>query len=109
MVDVFRHPDCCFLTPPWPQEIGPDDILDISHESLIRHWDRLRGWVADEAASADVYRRLDQTARLWSEGKAGLWGSPDLDQALRWKEEARPNKAWAARHGGDFDRGDPFS
>ena len=83
---------------------GPTSILDISHESLIRHWGRLRGWVGDEAASADVYRRLDQTARLWSEGLAGLWGAPDLDQALRWKEEARPNKAWADRYGGDLDR-----
>ena len=104
VVDVFRDPDRSFLTPPWPQEIRPDDILDISHESLIRHWGRLRAWVADEAASADVYRRLDQTARLWSEGLAGLWGSPDLDQALRWRKEARPNKAWAARYEGDFDR-----
>ena len=71
---------------------------------MIRHWGRLRAWVGDEAASAEVYRRLDQTARLWSEGRAGLWGSPDLDQALRWKEEARPNKAWADRYDGDFDR-----
>ncbi len=104
VVDVFRDPDRSFLTPAWPQEIGPDDILDISHESLIRHWGRLRGWVADEAASAAVYRRLDQTARLWSEGRAGLWGPPDLEQALRWKKEARPNTAWAARYEGDFDR-----
>jgi WD40 repeat protein len=104
VVDVFRNPDCCFLTPPWPQEIGPEDILDISHESLILHWDRLRAWVAYEAASAEIYRRLDQTARLWSEGKAGMWGFPDLDQALRWKEEARPNQVWATRYEGDFDR-----
>jgi serine phosphatase RsbU (regulator of sigma subunit) len=108
VVDVFRDPDCSFLTPAWPQKIGPDEILDISHESLIRHWDRLRGWVADEAASAEVYRRLDQTARLWSEGRAGLWGTPDLEQALRWKEEALPNKAWAARYDGDFDRATEF-
>ena len=103
VVDVFRDPDRSFLTPPWPREIRPDDILDISHESLIRHWDRLRAWVDHEVESADVYRRLDQTARLWSEGRAGLWGAPDLDQALRWKEEAHPNYAWAARYGGDFD------
>jgi WD40 repeat protein len=104
VVDVFRNPDCSFLTPPWPQRIGPEDIIDISHESLIRHWDRLRGWVADEAESAEIYRRLDQTARLWTEGLAGLWGSPDLDQALRWKDRARPNKSWAARYGGNFIR-----
>src|SRR5207249_2627194 len=41
VVDVFRDPDRCFLTPPWPREIRPDDTLDISHESLIRHWGRL--------------------------------------------------------------------
>ena len=62
VVEVFRDPDRCFLTPPWPQEIQPDDFLDISHESLIRHWGRLRAWVGDEAASAEDYRRLDHGA-----------------------------------------------
>ena len=104
VVDVFRDPDRSFLTPPWPRKIRPDDTLDISHESLIRHWGRLRDWVNDEAASAEAYRRLDQTARLWSEGSAGLWGPTDIDKTLRWKEKARPNSAWAERYGGDFDR-----
>ena len=104
VVDVFRDPDRSYLSPPWPQEIRPDDTLDISHESLIRHWGRLRDWVDDEAALAETYRRLDQTARLWSKGEADLWGSTDIDQTVRWKDKARPNKAWADRYGGDFDQ-----
>ena len=72
MVNVFRDPDRCFLDTPRPGRSGRTTILDISHESLIRHWGRLRAWVGAEAASAEVYRRLDQTARLWSEGLAGL-------------------------------------
>ena len=58
----------CFLTPPWPERVGAETWLDISHESLIRQWDRLQAWVEDEADSAEVYRRLDQRAARWSEG-----------------------------------------
>ena len=103
VLDVFRHPDLCFLTPPWPEPVGAETWLDISHESLIRQWDRLRGWVEDEADSAEVYRRLHQWAARWSEGQAGLWGTPDLELALDWKDRARPSPAWASRYGGDFD------
>src|SRR5207245_3368951 len=81
---------------------------DISHESLIRLWWRLRGWVEREAGAADTYRRLDATAREWRLGRAALWGSPDLDVALAWEKEVRPNATWAARYGGDFTRAMDF-
>ena len=86
MVNVFRHPDLCFLTPPWPDPIKPDDRIDISHESLIHHWDRLRDWVLAESRQAEMYRRLDRDAALHAEGEAGLWAPPQLDLALDWKE-----------------------
>jgi energy-coupling factor transporter ATP-binding protein EcfA2 len=35
-----------------------DPIVDISHESLIRLWDKLRGWVKEEGDSASIYARL---------------------------------------------------
>ena len=108
VVDVFRHPDLCFLTPPWPDPIEPDDRIDISHESLIHHWDRLRDWVLAESRQAEMYRRLDRDAALHAEGEAGLWGPPQLDLALDWKEKTSPNPAWASRYGGNFDQAMAF-
>ena len=102
VVDAFRDPDLCFLTPALPAAVGPETWVDISHESLLRQWDRLRGWVDDEAASAETYTRLTCWAQRWEANQAGLWGVPDLDLALAWKERVRPTDGWAERYGGDF-------
>ena len=102
VADVFRHPDRSFITPSADVALQPDTVLDISHESLIRQWQRLNTWAEQEAEAAETYRRLAQTARLWKRGQAALWSTPDLENALAWKERERPTSAWAARYGQDF-------
>src|SRR5437762_13099162 len=79
VVEAFRRPDRSFITPSAGEPLRPDTVLDISHESLIRQWQRLTQWVEQEALSADTYRRLEQTAHLWHIGQAALWGTPDLE------------------------------
>lgn len=105
VAERFRRADRCFLTPsPVDCETVQDDTdLDISHESLIRQWKQLNKWVAQEAESAETYQRVEQTARLWKEGKAALWSTPDLDIALKWREEEKPTSEWAKRYGSHFD------
>ncbi len=105
IAERFRRVDRCFLTPsPADCETLQDDTdLDISHESLIRQWKQLNKWVEQEAESAEIYQRLEQTARLWKEGKAALWSTPDLDIAIKWKEEEHPTSEWAKRYGSNFD------
>jgi hypothetical protein len=49
VVEVFRSEGRSFLMPPAGVALGPDTVIDISHESLIRNWGRLREWVKDEA------------------------------------------------------------
>ena len=74
-------------------------MLDVSHESLIRQWHKLAGWVADEARSAEMYRRLADWALRWQQGKAELWRGPDLASALQWREREVPSAEWARRYG----------
>jgi formylglycine-generating enzyme required for sulfatase activity len=81
---------------------------DISHESLIRQWQTLRAWVDEEAAAAKIYRRLAETAVLYEEGKAELYWDADLKQCLHWKRHFRPNRSWALRYAGDFNRAMEF-
>jgi hypothetical protein len=50
-----------------------DSVTDISHESLIRQWGRLRMWVDEEAESRGTYLQLVDAARIRRDGKAGLW------------------------------------
>ncbi|HWS87867.1 MAG TPA: hypothetical protein VN282_12930 [Pyrinomonadaceae bacterium] len=103
VIDAFRREGRSFLMPPAPAPLGPDSLVDISHESLIRNWSRLTKWVDEESVSAQIYRRLAETAVLYGRGEAGLWRDPDLQIALDWRERTRPNAAWAARYHPGFD------
>jgi WD40 repeat protein len=102
VVDVFRREGRSFLMPRADVPLAADSIIDISHESLIRGWQRLRAWVEEEAQSAQMYRRVAENAALHALGQAALWRDPNLTQALQWREERRPNVAWAGRYPGDF-------
>jgi hypothetical protein len=68
VIDVFRCSGRSFLMPSWDTPLNAESIIDISHESLIRGWQRLRRWVDEEAASAETYRRLAETAELYKVG-----------------------------------------
>jgi energy-coupling factor transporter ATP-binding protein EcfA2 len=103
VVMEFRRPDRSFLTPPVVVALDERSVIDISHESLIRHWMRLSDWVEDESEWAKSYRHLAETAALHEQGKAGLWGDPDLTEYLKWKGTIGPTEAWAERYGGGFD------
>ena len=102
VVEVFRASDRSFLTPAVPVPLGPDTVLDVSHESLIRRWDRLQQWIEDEAKSAETYDRLKESALLGRDKRTGLLSPPELDFALKWRSEKGPSLPWAQRYGGDF-------
>jgi WD40 repeat protein/tetratricopeptide (TPR) repeat protein len=104
VLDAFRGSGVTFLMPGTEVELSDRTVLDLSHESLMRGWQRLRGWVEDEAQSARIFRRLLDTARLWGDGKAGLFRDPDLQIALSWREQEAPNVEWAEQYGGHFEK-----
>ena len=108
VVDQFRRPGRSFLMPPAGIPLDDGSVIDISHESLIRGWERLRKWVDEEADSAKVYRRLAQTAALHAQGTAGLWHDPDLEHALAWRDREHPNAAWAERYDPGFEQAMAF-
>ncbi len=103
VANAFRRADRCFLSPREPAPLNTDQVLDVSHESLLRQWRRLADWVKEEAESALFYQRVKETARAWQQGEAALWGVPDLDRALKWKADSRPTAAWATRYGSQED------
>jgi energy-coupling factor transporter ATP-binding protein EcfA2 len=88
--------------------INAQQDVDISHESFIRQWERLKGWVEEEHRSGRVYAKLADAASQWSEGKASLYRGPELVEARRWWQDEAPNAAWAARYGSRFDVAERF-
>ena len=103
IIEVFRAPGRSFLMPPSEVPLDQETVVDISHESLIRQWRRLRTWVDEEAESRAAFLRLVDASRLHARGKAGLWREPDLTFALQWERREEPNAAWADRYGAGFD------
>lgn len=104
IANLFRQKGRTFLTPQADIEINPDTYIDISHESLMRVWDKLKSWVEDETASVRMYKRLSESAELYDLGRTSLWGSPDLQLAISWREKEQPSLAWAVRHNPAYER-----
>ena len=102
VIEAYRAPGGTFLMPPATSALDGTTVIDISHESLMRVWSRLRRWVDEEAQSARIYRRLHETAGLHAEKRAGLYHDPDLQIALSWRDASEPNPAWAGQYGGGF-------
>lgn len=101
VLDLYRSEDCNFLTPAISGLLSSNTIVDISHESLIRQWKRLRDWVDSEYQAGQTYRRMLETAKLWKQERAALWRTPDLETGLAWKSLGL-GPIWAERYGGDW-------
>jgi hypothetical protein len=104
VVEKFRITSRSFLTPRENVPLNEESIIDISHESLMRLWDRLREWVDDEAASVQMYMRLSEASGLYQQGKTNLWRPPDLQLAINWREKHKPSLTWAQRYNPAFER-----
>lgn len=104
VVEVFRQKGRTFLMPPAGNALTPSSIIDISHESIMRVWERLMSWVEEENQSAQIYLRLCEAAGRYETGKGGLWRDPELQLAWKWKEQNEPNSAWASRYNNEFDK-----
>ena len=104
IVEIFRKPGRTFLMPLWGIQLKDDSIIDISHESLMRVWERLSKWADDESRSSDVYLRLAESAQLKEENQRGLLKDPELKLALNWKEKNKPSEKWAEGFKTDFGK-----
>ncbi len=100
VIDVFRQEGRCFLMPSESVPLESSSSIDISHESLIGGWQKLKNWVKEEAYAGRVYRRLADDAVLYAEGDV-LHGNR-LQEGLEWREQNKPNAAWASRHHSSF-------
>ena len=61
------------------------EVLDVSHESLLRHWPRLREWLPVEAESARRFELLHHAAQTatW-DNRPGFCRSGKRSQELLW-------------------------
>jgi len=108
VVETFRKPGRSFLMPPAGVPLQSGSIIDISHESLMRIWERLSAWAEEEARSGQLYLNVARAAQRHEEGVAALWRDPELQLALSWRESMQPTAAWASRYDPGFERAMAF-
>ena len=75
------------------------DTVEITHETLLTAWPRLRQWLTEDRAGLRVHRDLTDAAREWQhEGR-------DPGRLFRGTRLAVA-RDWAARHGQDLNAGE---
>lgn len=104
VIFAFRKQGRTFLMPPAKVNVSGNTVIDISHESLMRVWERLIKWVDDELQSSEIYNRLAEASVLYERGKTDLWRNPELQFAWNWKENTEPNNSWASRYNNLFEK-----
>jgi hypothetical protein len=108
VVSVFSDPSVSFLDRR-PLANGAGELIDVSHESLIRQWDRLKGWVDEEAKKVQKFGELARAAKEWQRHKRSpsfLKRGAELGVWRQWWKSQNPTAEWAKRY--NLDRaGEP--
>jgi energy-coupling factor transporter ATP-binding protein EcfA2 len=106
VLSIYREEANSFVRPfktddPQTQRLEPDTVLDITHESLIRNWNKLNTWANREfefyATYLDFRKQLDR----WKQsGKSSGFLLPigPLTFFENWYNECKPNAFWIKRY-----------
>jgi WD40 repeat protein len=103
VIDAYRAPGVGFVLPPATRAVQDGDLVDISHESLIRRWRQLQGWLAAEAQDVAELKVWKQRAEARRDGGGGWLDQNDAARAASWRTRVTDlgdPAPWAARHAG---------
>jgi len=106
VLNIFREPGNTFLRPfilddSQSQTLNEDDILDITHESLIRNWEYLGQWAKEEFDNYTISLDFEQQLNRWVESEKSkdfLLPIGPLTYFENWFKTAKPNAHWIARY-----------
>ena len=112
-IDGFRAENVAFLRPNADESESPladDQIVDISHEALLRAWPRIadatldpvtgapRGWLHREFEDGLVWRSLAVQARAFTDDPAACLDPATTGRRTTWYDAVGARPAWADRH-----------
>jgi len=107
VLEIFRIEGNTFLRPFVTKDAGmqglvPETILDITHEALMRNWNRLGKWALEEHERVIIYRDLQTQLEKWLQNKKGkeyLLTAGSLNYFDKWYSELDVNPgAWLGRY-----------
>jgi hypothetical protein len=97
---VFRKPGNTFLRPFINEnsaELKAGSVLDITHESLIRNWNKLAAWTETEENDKQTFRDFDKQLQSWLQKQKSsdyLLPIGPLTQYEDWFNKKKPNAGW---------------
>ena len=106
VLNIFREPGNTFIRPflkddSSNQYLNEDDVLDITHESLIRNWEYLGQWAKEEFNNYTISLDFEQQLNRWvASGKSNDFLLPigPLTYFENWFKATKPNLHWIARY-----------
>lgn len=112
ILDAFRKDGRNFLSPSVSKPIVEEQIIDLSHECIMRKWTRLQRWIKEEENDKRDLLRLLEHHRNFIEGERQHLKGLTLSNYLNWppyKGHTKPSVIqWASRYTKDFSFGIVF-
>jgi energy-coupling factor transporter ATP-binding protein EcfA2 len=106
VINIFRQEGNSFIRPfitddPASQTVTTETVLDITHESLIRNWNKLNKWANQEFEFYSTYLDFKKQLDRWNQsGKRSGFLLPigPLTYFENWYKKCKPNPGWIRRY-----------
>ena len=106
VLEVFRLQGNTFLKPfittdESSKNLKPEDVLDITHESLIRNWELLEEWAKEEYDNWVNFLDFNKQLQRWINNKKAngyLLPIGPLTFFEEWYNKCKPNKYWLVKY-----------
>lgn len=104
VIRTFQEDERNFILPILPPvvpgnpapSLSPTDVLDISHEALLRQWKTYRRWQEENRKDITELRDLCRRSQLFQENPIRVLSKEDLSNFKKWK--LTKTDAWAQRY-----------
>jgi hypothetical protein len=104
IIEKFRSSSLLVITPGEGVILNDNSVIDLQNDYIISLWKRLKDWIDSEDASMQMYSRLSEASALYQQGKTGLYIPPDLQLAIKWRDQNNPTLSWAVQYNPAFER-----
>ncbi|MFN5628012.1 MAG: hypothetical protein ACK48W_01880, partial [Bacteroidota bacterium] len=103
ILEIFRLQGNTFLKPYKDEQVKLErnSVLDITHESLIRNWARLKEWSKEEYEDFQTYLDFNKQLQRWlANNKSSGYLLPigPLTYFENWNNTCEPNASWLVRY-----------
>lgn len=106
VLSIYREEGNSFIRPfktddPDTHSLSAGTVLDITHESLIRNWNKLNTWANQEFEYYSTYLDFKKQLDRWKNSKKNsdfLLPIGPLSYFENWYNKSKPNTGWIKRY-----------